>query len=191
MAPPPYCVKAPRLRRPLSAAATAVNGDAHAAAPVSDPDFRPRTMRISESVAYFARFVVQTLAEKRAQRRRGREQGRRLRNRLKLVFFGHGRATQAAAAKQEARAGGTLAQLNASRKSLVRLVVHDASLMVPAFGFLLLGAFMSSVIPHFYSSCISCVATGASREQLASAVGGLVVSQFLEAVFTGLRGALF
>lgn len=190
VAPSPYCLPSPRLRRPLSplsAAATAVNGDARDEAPVAD--FRPRTMRVSESVAYFARFVVRTMAEKRARRRRERENGRRLRDRLRRAFFGGARP--AATAKGDAKAGGTLAQLNESRKSLVRLVGHDASLMVPAFGFLLLGAFMSSVIPHFYSSCISCVATGASREKLVWAVGGLVVSQFLEAVFTGLRGAMF
>ena len=51
---------------------------------------------------------------------------------------------------------------------------------------------MSSVIPYYYSSCISCVAAGeASREKLLWALGGLGLSQVLEAIFTGCRGALF
>ena len=82
--------------------------------------------------------------------------------------------------------------LNESRKSLIRLVGYDSSLLVPAFGYLIMGAFMASVIPYYYSSCISCVAAGeANREKLLWAMGGLGVSHVLEAVFTGLRGALF
>ncbi len=55
-----------------------------------------------------------------------------------------------------------------------------------------MGAFMSSVIPYYYSSCISCIASGEpNRSKLLWAIGGLGLSSFLEAVFTGLRGALF
>jgi ATP-binding cassette subfamily B (MDR/TAP) protein 9 len=55
-----------------------------------------------------------------------------------------------------------------------------------------MGAFMSSVIPYFYSSCISCIASAEpNRNKLLWAIGGLGFSHFLEAVFTGLRGALF
>ena len=50
-------------------------------------DFKPKTMTIHESFAFFARFVVQTIVEKRAERRLGRENRRRLRDRLKRMLL--------------------------------------------------------------------------------------------------------
>lgn len=163
-------------------------------------EFRPRTMKVSESVAFFARFVAQSILDKRAQKSLGRENRRRLRDRLKRVAFVR-KATKelVATTKKKGAKGakqrgmmGSLRKLNESRKSLIRLVGYDSSMMVPAFGYLIMGAFMSSVIPYFYSSCISCIASAEpNRNKLLWAIGGLGFSHFLEAVFTGLRGALF
>ena len=85
-----------------------------------------------------------------------------------------------------------MGKLNESRKSLIQLVGYDSSLLVPAFTFLTLGALMSSIIPHYYSACISYVVVGeANRDKLLWALGGLGTFHVLEAIFTGCRGALF
>ncbi|KAL7551061.1 hypothetical protein ACHAWF_014259 [Thalassiosira exigua] len=154
-------------------------------------EIRPRTMRISESFAFFARFVAQRLIENRAQKSRGREKRKRLCNRIKRVL--RLQSKKQGADKTAAKAKrGILGELNESRKKLISLVGYDSSLLVPAFGNLIAGAFMSSVIPYFYSSCISCVASGEpNRDKLLWALGGLGLSHVLEAVFTGFRGALF
>ena len=87
----------------------------------------------------------------------------------------------------------TLAGLNESRKALIKLVGFDSSLLIPSFGFLLLGALMTSVIPHYYSQCLTCLvaAESTSRETVVKSLFGLAVANVLAAVFTGMRGALF
>ena len=182
-----------QFRTALSSSVTAVNGDENNESPVNE--FQPRTMEVSESFAFFARFVVQSILEKRAQKTLGRDNRRRLRDRLKRVLFLRKDKKESSTEKKKEKAGGikeSIRKLNESRKKLIELVGYDASLIVPAFSFLIMGAFMSSVIPYFYSSCISCVAAGESnREKLVWALGGLGLSHVLEAVFTGFRGALF
>mmetsp|Transcript_3658 Transcript_3658/g.6881 ORF Transcript_3658/g.6881 Transcript_3658/m.6881 type:complete len:807 (-) Transcript_3658:370-2790(-) len=179
-----------QFRTTLSSSLVA-NGDEIAESPVNE--FQPRTMKVSESFAFFARFVVQTILEKRAKKKLGRENRRRLRNRIKHVLsLRIAKKEPIIKKKKEGGVRESLRKLNESRKKLIQLVGYDSSLLVPAFGFLIMGAFMSSVIPHFYSSCISCVAAGeANREKLLWALGGLGMSHVLEAVFTGFRGALF
>ena len=163
-------------------------------------EFQPRTMRVSESFAFFARFVVQTILNNRNQQSSSRETRRRLRDRifrktkqeLSSTTTTTTTTTTISSSKPKRGFRESMHKLNESRKSLIRLVGYDSSLLVPAFGYLIMGAFMSSVIPYFYSSCISCVAAGeANRDKLLWALGGLGVSHVLEAVFTGLRGALF
>jgi hypothetical protein len=86
----------------------------------------------------------------------------------------------------------SIRKLKESQQKLVRLVGYDSSLLVPAFSYLIAGALFKSIIPHFYSACISCVASGeVNRGKLLLALGGLGLSSVLEALFTGLRGALF
>jgi ATP-binding cassette subfamily B (MDR/TAP) protein 9 len=85
----------------------------------------------------------------------------------------------------------SIRQLKESQRKLVGLVGYDSSLLVPAFSYLIAGALFKSIIPHFYSACISCVAAGEARGKLLLALGGLSLSSVLEALFTGLRGALF
>jgi hypothetical protein len=172
---------------------TVINGNAA----VSDElvnEFQPRTMKVSESFVFFARFVVQTILDNRIHQSSGWENRRRLRDRIfrktkqELTTV----TTTTSTSKQKRGFRESMCKLNESRKSLIRLVGYDSSLLVPAFGYLIMGAFMSSVIPYYYSSCISCVAAGeANRDKLLWALGGLGVSHVLEAVFTGLRGALF
>lgn len=162
-------------------------------------EFQPRTMRVSESFVFFARFVVQTILNNRNQQSSSRETRRRLRDRIfrktkqeLSSTMTTTTATTISSPKPKRGFRESMHKLNESRKSLIRLVGYDSSLLVPAFGYLIMGAFMSSVIPYFYSSCISCVAAGeANRDKLLWALGGLGVSHVLEAVFTGLRGALF
>jgi hypothetical protein len=102
-------------------------------------EFRPRTMKVSESVAFFARFVAQSILDKRAQKSLGRENRRRLRNRLKRVAFVR-KATNELVATTKTKGGkgarqrgmmGSIRKLNESRKSLIRLVGYDSSMMVP------------------------------------------------------------
>mmetsp|Transcript_5953 Transcript_5953/g.13023 ORF Transcript_5953/g.13023 Transcript_5953/m.13023 type:complete len:801 (-) Transcript_5953:56-2458(-) len=188
------------FRTELYSSASTANEDYDYESPVNE--FQPRTMTVSGSFAFFARFVVQTILDKRAERNLGSKNRRRLRNRLKRALsFRKSKeeedSTTTTAKKEKAKGGGgirfeSLRELNESRKNLIRLVGYDSSLLIPAFSFLIMGAFMSSVIPHFYSACISCVAAGEpNREKVMWAVGGLGLSHVLEAVFTGFRGALF
>ena len=102
-------------------------------------EFQPRTMKVSESVAFFARFVAQSILDKRAQKSLGRENRRRLRERLKRVAFARKATTELVAATKKKGANGAnqrgmkgnIRKLNESRKSLIRLVGYDSSMMVP------------------------------------------------------------
>ena len=114
-----------------------VNGEAEIYDRVNE--FQPRTMKVSESVAFFARFVAQSILDKRAQKSLGRENRRRLRDRLKRVAFVR-KATKelVATTKKKGAKGakqrgmmGSIRKLNESRKSLIRLVGCDSSMMVP------------------------------------------------------------
>lgn len=188
-----------RYRTSLQSVATSLNGDDGIDNEEVVNEFQPRTMKVSQSFAFFARYVVQTILDKRAERSLGKENRRRLRDRVKRVLFLRRAKSElgpAAAAEKKAEASSgvraSIRKLNESRKNLIRLVGYDSSLLFPAFAYLIMGAFMSSVIPHYYSSCISYVAAGeASREKLLWALGGLGLSHVLEAIFTGFRGALF
>ena len=165
-------------------------------------NFQPRTMKVLESFAFFVRFSAQTILEKRALRRQGRSNRRRLRHRLKqLVFrrkYKHAVTDEddmmahTEEADENLGIRGSIRKLGESRKNLTRLVGYDSSLLLPAFSYLILGAFTSSIVPHFYSACISCVASGdPNRAKLIWAIGGLGLSHVAEALFTGFRGALF
>ena len=134
-------------RRMLHSSAAIANGAENGdgideESPVNE--FEPRTMSVSQSFHFFARFVVQTILDKRAQKSLGRENRRRLRDRFK-------RNTEVAKKKNKAKSQtgirASLRKLNESRQNLIRLVGYDSSLLVPAFGYLIMGALMSSIIP--------------------------------------------
>lgn len=151
-----------------------------------------RTMNVSESMFFFARFVVRTIAEKRTQRRLGDVGRRRLRNRLRRLFLRHEIVPSITETEEKRGVMRSLHKLDETRQKLVGLVGYDSSLLFPAFSYLILGALFKSVIPHFYSACISFVAAGeANRNKLMLAMLGLGLSSVFEALFTGLRGALF
>jgi hypothetical protein len=181
------------------------NGDTAETDELPIDDFKPLTMKVFESYQFFIRFTLQSIIEKHAQRSQGGSYRRRLRHRLKQLIFRRKhklspesdvvRENITATEPKKKKLGGifgSLRKLAASRKNLTRLVGYDSSLLVPAFSYLILGALMSSVVPHFYSACISCVAAGEpNRSKLMWALIGLGSSQVAEALFTGFRGALF
>lgn len=173
----------------LYTSASEVNGvqSENSFSPVDE--FQPRTMIVSESMVFFARFVARSIIEKRTQKRLGDAGRRRLRNRLKKSIF-----RKKAIPETERKEGirNSLRKLDQARQNLVRLVGYDSSLLMPAFSYLILGALFKSIIPHFYSACISCVsAREVNRAKLMIAMGGLGLSSVSEAFFTGLRGAMF
>lgn len=187
-----------------TAAANGANGDVSKIEEDELPvdAFQPRTMKVFESFAFFVRFSAQTILEKRAQRSQGRSNRRRLRHRLKQLIFrrknkhsdtdADDMVVKSEGSDENLGVGESIRGLNESRKNLTRLVGYDSSLLLPAFSYLILGAFTSSIVPHFYSACISCVASGdPNRAKLMWAIGGLGLSHVAEALFTGFRGALF
>ncbi|KAL3789222.1 hypothetical protein HJC23_002807 [Cyclotella cryptica] len=136
--------------------------------------------------------MIRTVIEKRTQRRLGDVGRRRLRNRLRRLFLRDKSTPPATETEEKEGVMSSMHKLNETRQKLVRLVGYDSSLLLPAFSYLILGALFKSIIPHFYSACISCVAAGeANRNKLMLAMVGLGVSSVFEALFTGLRGALF
>ena len=143
-------------------------------------------MKVSESIVFFVRFVARTIQQQRGQKQIGDAGRKRLDNRLRNLFQRKVENPEKQGVMQSIR------KLNESKQKLVGLVGYDSSLLLPAFSYLIMGALCNSIIPHFYSSCISCVTAGeANRRKLMLALGGLGLSSVLEALFTGLRGALF
>ena len=130
----------------------------------------PKTNSITGSISVFAKFVVKRLIENRQMkidRRSGKEPPKRgIRANFKT--------------------------LNEQRRNLSKLAGYNAPIIIPSFTFLLLGALTTSVIPHFYSDCIQCVATlDPSRTKCMRALAGLAITSTLGAFFTGMRGSLF
>lgn len=149
---------------------------------------------MTESMCFFARFVAQTLQQQRVQKQLNGMGRRRLRNRLKRFFVKKPEAKIADKEDSPEKMGilHSIRALNESKQRLVGLVGYDSSLLFPAFSYLIAGALFKSIIPHFYSACISCVSVGeVNRGKLLLALGGLGLTSVLEALFTGLRGALF
>lgn len=151
-------------------------------------------MKVTESMVFFARFVARTIQQQRMQKQM-RENGRkRLRCRLKSLFLRSKAVPSKTAPDVEENWGimASIRKLNESKQKLVGFGGYDSSLLFPAFSYLIVGALFKSIIPHFYSACISCVAAGeANKGKLMLALGGLGLTSVLEALFTGMRGALF
>lgn len=164
-------------------------------------DFVPKQMTLTESMVFFTRYVVKLSKETTVKRELMGK--RRTISRLwsapaKIEDFDtHDIETLRKEVEQEVMEKkpfkDTIANLNKARKELIHLVGYDAKLLVPCFGFAIMAAFMNSVIPHYYSMCVNCLANAlsSSRQDLIKAMTGLAVSSILCALFTGLRGALF
>lgn len=170
----------------------------------------PLTMSISESVTFYVRFVLRTLSARKTERQSGRNHRRGLRRRLRLktrngksVAVEDGANTVAAEDESGESSGGggvfrAVRSFNASSRKLARLAGIDAALMVPAFAHLVVGAMLTTAVPHFYAGAVSSVASaaygvggGAEYGEMMRAVGGLGIATTLAALFTGLRGSLF
>jgi ABC transporter transmembrane region len=86
----------------------------------------------------------------------------------------------------------TIRQWNQQRKALVDLANYRRHIVLPSFAALIIGALLVSVIPHYEARCIQLVATlHPQRADLLRAIGGLLLTSTLAALFTGLRGSLF
>lgn len=139
----------------------------------------PRTQSISESLISYARFLV---------RHFGKESPKNLED-------GDGRNFIQRLLRRKKASGeenNMWKKMNEQRKNIMTLAGYTASFITPSFGFLLLGALMTSIVPSYWGKCIQCVATlTASKAQLVEALVGLGVSSLLAGLFTGIRGSLF
>jgi len=137
----------------------------------------PKTQTISQSLIFYARFLVDHFRTKNVE-------GNKKRNFLQRFF--------PQKTKSNDNKSSMWSKMNEQRKNVMTLAGYTTSFVVPSFGFLLLGALMTSIVPSYWGKCIQCVATlTATKAQLIEALVGLGVSSFLAALFTGMRGSLF
>jgi hypothetical protein len=141
-----------------------------------DPNqITPETKTITGSMAFFARFVIQSLVSSKLKKsqtkllKKSRQRGSRRKSFLE-----------------------NLSKLNEQRKNLVTLAGYNSHIVIPSFSFLFLGALMTSIVPLYESKCIQLVATlHPSKAKVIEALIGLILSSTLASLFTGLRGSLF
>lgn len=134
----------------------------------------PKTQSISQSLLFYARFLVRHFSQKPPKD--GRNFIQRLLRR----------------GKTSDEENNMWAKMNEQRKNVMTLAGYTSSFIAPSFGFLLLGALMTSIVPSYWSKCIQCVATlSASKAQLVEALVGLGITSLLAGLFTGIRGSLF
>lgn len=146
---------------------------------------QPKTASLRESAEFYARFVVKKMRDNRKKKLAERKfrRGWRFWKKLPPTY---------ADGTPRGSMWDTIQTLNKQRRNVVKLAGYNAPIVVPSFIFLLLGALMMSVIPHFYSDCITCVATNEpSRLKCIQALSGLAITSTLGALLTGLRGGLF
>jgi hypothetical protein len=131
----------------------------------------PETKSITGSMRFYARFVIKSFVMNRAKK-----------------------AKRPTRTRGEARKSfrDNLAKLNEQRKNLVSLAGYNSSIVIPSFGFLFLGALLTSIVPLYEAKCIQLVATlHPSRQKVVEALVGLIASSTMASLFTGLRGSLF
>jgi hypothetical protein len=148
-----------------------------------DPnEIHPQTKSLTGSIAFFATFCLRIL------------QTNRRRKKL-LLQMRQSQLKAAVADKKKKQVPSwlkTYRKLNEQRKNIVLLADYTADIVAPSFFFLLLGALMTSIIPHYYSMCIQLVATlDGTTAKVWEALIGLTVASTLGALFTGARGSLF
>jgi hypothetical protein len=148
-----------------------------------DPnEIHPKTKTLTGSIAFFATFVLRI---NRNNRRR----------KLLLLQMKQSQLKAAVAENKKKQVPSwlkTFRKLNEQRKNIVLLADYTADIVAPSFFFLLLGALMTSIIPHYYSMCIQLVATlDGTTAKVWEALIGLTVASTLGALFTGARGSLF
>jgi len=139
----------------------------------------PKTQTISESLIFYARFLVDHFGKQPPKNVEGGD----ARNIIQRLLRRN---------KKSIKDNSMWRKLNEQRKNVMTLAGYTTSFVVPSFGFLLLGALMTSIVPSYWGKCIQCVATlTATKAQLVEALVGLGVSSLLAALFTGIRGSLF
>lgn len=139
----------------------------------------PKTQSISGSLIFYAQFLVRHFW-KRAPKNLEDGDGRNFIQRLLCRN------------KTSNDEDNVWKRMNEQRKNVISLAGYTSSFIAPSFGFLLLGALMTSIVPSYWGKCIQCVATlSASKAQLVEALVGLGVSSLLAGLFTGIRGSLF
>jgi len=169
-----------RNRHPLVALST-IHANKEAADSFQDDFYSPnaivpKTKPLAQSAYFFVQYVIRMLNRRRRQKH--------LLTARKQVFK----------TKKESRRSWKqqISRLNQQRRNLVSLANYTPSLAIPSFVFLILGAFMNSVIPHYEAKCIQLVATlCSSQREILHALVGLGVSSTLCSFFTGMRGSLF
>jgi hypothetical protein len=149
-----------------------------------DPEVsqRPKTLPLLQSFALFCRYALKYWTEKNEEKITAKELRRAQKSTGGIRKFLDSKSNN----------WNTLKQFYTSAKNLFKLVGYDAALLLPAGCFLVLGAVFESIRPHYWSKCISYVVSGEPhRSTVMNALVGLSVSNFLAALFTGLRGAMF
>lgn len=130
----------------------------------------PKTKSLRGSMYFYASYVIRQLSENRSNKAAAAKKGTEKTSSWRKLF----------------------SDLNEQRKNIVQLAGYNSEIIAPSFLFLLLGALMISIVPHFYSEAITCVASGeASSAKLMKVLSGLAITSTLGALFTGMRGSLF
>jgi hypothetical protein len=164
-------------------------------------DFRPKCMTINQSMVFFLNYLV--LHRKEQAIKRNMANPNSIRSKLwpsksnindvgqKVVERLRAEVKQEQLEKKPFIE--TLKLLNESRKEMIELVGYDANLLVSCFSFAMLAALMNSIIPHYYSQAVNCLANAmtSTRVEVMASLTGLGTASVLCALFTGIRGALF
>jgi hypothetical protein len=138
----------------------------------------PKTQTISESLIFYARFLVDHFGKRPPKIVESGDANNLIRRLLRK--------------NTNSKENSIWRKMNEQRKNIMTLAGYTTSFVVPSFGFLLLGALMTSIVPSYWGKCIQCVATlTATKAQLVEALVGLGVSSLLAGLFTGIRGSLF
>jgi len=143
----------------------------------------PQTQTLSESLSFFGKFLVNHFYKRISGE--GSHVGYKndLNGMLRRLFRRKIRTK---------KQGSVWKDMNEQRRNIMTLAGYRTSFVIPSFGFLFLGALMTSIVPSYWGKCIQCVATtSATKTQLIEAVVGLGVTSTLAALFTGIRGSLF
>jgi len=139
----------------------------------------PKTQTISESLIFYAQFLVNHFGKRPSK---NMEDGD-TRNIIQRLLSRNANSN---------KENSMWRKMNEQRRNVMTLAGYTTSFVVPSFGFLLLGALMTSIVPSYWGKCIHCVATlTATKAQLVEALVGLGVSSLLAGLFTGIRGSLF
>jgi hypothetical protein len=139
----------------------------------------PKTQTISESLIFYARFFVKYFGKRNAEKTKDSHS----RNFIQRLL------NRNVDSKKE---NDMWKKFNEQRKNVMTLAGYTTSFVVPSFGFLLLGALFTSIVPGQWAKCIQCVAAlSSTKAQLMEAIVGISVASFLAALFTGIRGSLF